>query len=204
MRALFTTIAAVLVVISAPAMSGPIKTASEAVAYLLDQEIVPHRETTRIYEVAESIRPGVHRWRVSFMSKSEVIDVKIDTDRETEVLNKFDDPSFYSASFVDRLPEPRKTPSGEKFLERAKTLVRAANPKATIEPGHISHYKICLPPSDGKASRHENGCSRRQPFEHWRVYLKVTPPTGDWYVRKISFADDKKPVLSDGPRGFFE
>ena len=158
MRALFATVAAALALNSAPAMSGPIETASEAVTYLFDNEIVPETETTRIYELAESIRPGIHRWRFTFLSDSELIAVKINTDRETEVLAKFENSPLFSESFVDRLPEPRRSPSGQKVIEQARALVQSAHPNAIIEPGHISLYKICLPPSGGKASRHENGC----------------------------------------------
>ncbi len=105
---------------------------------------------------------------------------------------------------MERIAEPRDIPIGQEFVEKARALVKSKYSENVIEPGHISLYKICLSPSDGKASKYSNGCRRKKPFEQWNVYLRVTPPSGDWFVKNVVFADELEQVVSDGPRGFFQ
>lgn len=185
-------------------MADDLVTASDAVDYLFDNALVTETKTTRIYELAESIRPGVHRWRVTFLSEEALISIAVNAAKETEVFGQFETPAIYSASFAERLPMPRDFPSAAPLIAQARDLVQSTHANSIIAPGHISLYKTCTAPSDGGISRHDNGCERDQPFRQWLIYLKVTPADGDWFVREVNFSDQNKPKIGDGPRGFFE
>ena len=184
------------------AAKSPIATANEAITYLLDTDTIADSPSIRVFELAERITPGIRRWRVTFVSADFLVSIKVDHARETEELARFDGPgSFYEPTFVQKLPAPRDFPDSEPFIEKARALIVAEMPDATVEPGHILVYKICQPDVE---SDHANGCKRDKPLREWRIFLKVTPPGGDWIVKKVLFADDEPAAISDGPRGYFE
>ena len=187
------------------AADASLETARDGVAYLLDSETIADSPSLRVMELAERITPGIRRWNATLVGAEFMVAIKVNAGRETEELVRFDErTSFYVPEFAEKLPAPRDFPDTTPFVEKARALVQADRPDATVEPGHILVYKICQPEKEGEISKYATGCKRDKPFREWRIFLKITPQSGDWFVAKVLFADDEPGTLSAGPRGYFE
>jgi len=77
-------------------------------------------------------------------------------------------------------------------IETARAALLKAFPDATIEDDYIVQFRFCFPSKEGKSSKYENGCRRKEPLNRWKVWLKMQPAKGDWVAKEVFFADDTR------------